>query len=169
MILHLIGTVSIISSDFSRKDGNNWFTMVPLKALLIKYELDIKFWKLVIFNCGFSTKVTCAFQLHENMKDLSQLNTLNLEKRHLLLLYWSDNGFKGIRHPSLKVDPCRYNTYRICSPLHCLVRLPSEESTQHVLCNKCSLVRLKCSRVNWVLHYSPFKPFRQSQRFNLRR
>ena len=35
----------------------------PLKLCLIKYQLDIPvfFLKLLIFICGFSTKVTCAF------------------------------------------------------------------------------------------------------------
>ena len=39
-------------------------------------ELDINVLilkKLIILNCGFSTKVTCSYLLQENMKDLSKL------------------------------------------------------------------------------------------------
>ena len=32
-----------------------------LKSFKGSNELDFSFWKLNIFNCGFSTKVTCAF------------------------------------------------------------------------------------------------------------
>ena len=38
---------------------------------LIKFELDkvdvLNFKKLIIFYCGFSTKVRCALQLQENI------------------------------------------------------------------------------------------------------
>ena len=37
------------------------FTTIPLKALSDKYELDIYifvYWKLIIFNRGFSTKLS---------------------------------------------------------------------------------------------------------------
>ena len=38
--------------------------------------------KTNFFNCGFSTKVTCAFPyLQENIKELSLLNTFKAEKQ----------------------------------------------------------------------------------------
>ena len=40
--------------------------LFPLKLFLIKYELDIvclKYRKIIIFHCGFPTKVTCVFLL----------------------------------------------------------------------------------------------------------
>ena len=66
------GTASLISSDPPCKDDNARFTTVPLKALSdqvyrIRYQC-LKFQKLIIFNCGFSSKVTCAFLLQENMR-----------------------------------------------------------------------------------------------------
>ena len=34
--------------------------------------------KQVIFDCGLSSRVTCAFKLQKNISELSELNTLNL-------------------------------------------------------------------------------------------
>ena len=63
---NLKGTVNVISSDPSGKDGN------AIKCL--------NFCKLFIFNCGFFTKVTCAFLLQENTLELSEINTLKPQK-----------------------------------------------------------------------------------------
>ena len=57
----LKGTVSGISSDPPRKDVNARFTTL------------FRICKLIIFNCGFSTKVACAFPLQENIKEFSEL------------------------------------------------------------------------------------------------
>ena len=48
---------------------------------------------MFIFNCGFSTKVTCAFLVQKNIQKLSKLNTIKPRKQH----YLSDKGLKGIR------------------------------------------------------------------------
>ena len=58
-------------------------------------ELDINVLilkKLIILNCGFSTKVTCSYLLQENMKDLSKLI---LENQLYLPHHWSDKDCKG--------------------------------------------------------------------------
>ena len=61
----------MIASDPICKDGNVRLTTVTFKArCLIKYELDMDvrlILKTDILNCGFSTKVTSAFLLQENM------------------------------------------------------------------------------------------------------
>ena len=46
-----------------------------LKPLTAKYELyiNILISKLIILNCDFSTKVTCAFLLQKNMYKISDL------------------------------------------------------------------------------------------------
>ena len=51
-----------------------WLYLI-YKVCLIKYEFDINgfnFEKKIIFNCGFSTKVTCVFLLRENIWELSE-------------------------------------------------------------------------------------------------
>ena len=63
-IPHLKGTVSVISSDSQCKDDNSQYPIHSgtLETCLIKYKLDINvscFFKLFIFFCGFSAKVTC--------------------------------------------------------------------------------------------------------------
>ena len=37
--------------------------------------LDFEFWKLIVFICDISTKVTCAFLASEAMEELSESNT----------------------------------------------------------------------------------------------
>jgi len=53
------------------KDENPWLTKVPLEALShqvwIRYQF-LWFWKLIIFNCGFSTKVTAEKKLSIRIK-----------------------------------------------------------------------------------------------------
>ena len=45
------------------------------------------------FNCGFSSKVTCAFLLQEN-KGIIRIKHLKTEKKErYLLYYWSNKGF----------------------------------------------------------------------------
>ena len=56
---------------------NATFTTVSFKALF-RYQY-LQLWKLVIFNCDFSVKVTCAFLLHENMQKLQNLTLLTLK------------------------------------------------------------------------------------------
>jgi len=55
----------VISSDPSCKDGNAWFTTVPLKALFDTVWIMYQWYnfRLIIFIRGFSTKETCAFLL----------------------------------------------------------------------------------------------------------
>ena len=57
---------NVVLTDSSYKDDNARFTTVPLKALAdqlwIRYQC-LSFRKLIIFNCRFYTKVTCAFLL----------------------------------------------------------------------------------------------------------
>ena len=58
---YINGTVSVISSYPPCKDVNARFTTVLLKALSDQVRiLDqyLKFGKLIVLNCGFSTKVT---------------------------------------------------------------------------------------------------------------
>ena len=43
--------MSVISSNLPYKDGNSWFKTVPLRAFLIKHELDIN--EFVTLNCSF--------------------------------------------------------------------------------------------------------------------
>ena len=59
------------------------------KLFLIKFELDIN----VIFHCGFSEKLTCAFLVYEKQYT-HRKNTLS-EKRRYLPHFWSDEWFKG--------------------------------------------------------------------------
>ena len=62
----LKGTVSVISSDPLGKDNNARFTTVPLKALSDQVWIGYPcfcFYKLFIFICGFSVKVTWALFL----------------------------------------------------------------------------------------------------------
>ena len=50
---------------------------------MIKYELDINVYnkKLIIFNCGFSTKVSYLFPMQENiLQDLKELKTFKPRK-----------------------------------------------------------------------------------------
>ena len=57
------------------------FIQVILPANLIKYELVINVFnfKMIIFNCGITTKVICAFLLHGiYIYNLSELNFVNL-------------------------------------------------------------------------------------------
>ena len=56
------GTVIPFSSDPPCKDGNGRFTTVPLKAVLIKQELDLLVFVSLnyFFICGFILKLTCA-------------------------------------------------------------------------------------------------------------
>ena len=59
--------------------------MLPLNALSDQVGIRFKysvFWKLFIFNCGFSTYVTSAFLLQENEYESLEFNT-----------YASDNIF----------------------------------------------------------------------------
>ena len=54
--------------------GSQRFPKVPLKLLSDEVRIRfqcLQFWKLFFFNSGFSTKVTCAFLLQENIKTLS--------------------------------------------------------------------------------------------------
>ena len=60
----LKGTVSVISSHPPWKDGNARFTTVTLKASSVQEWIRYPcfcFFKLFIFICDFSVKVTCAF------------------------------------------------------------------------------------------------------------
>ena len=70
-------------------------TQFTTMLCLIKYELYISMF--IIFNCGFSTKVSTEFPAQENMQKWSEFNTYKPRKvtSTLLLHYWSDNGFKG--------------------------------------------------------------------------
>ena len=82
--MQLEGIMSVISSD-PCKDGNARFTKVPLKACLIKYELDkhvlISLNNLFSF-CGFAAKLTCAFLVYKKKWRNSQNSKLfELEKQ----------------------------------------------------------------------------------------
>ena len=47
------------------------------------------------FNCGFFSKVTCAFLLQEN-KGIIRIKHLKTEKKERYLpYYWSNKGFTG--------------------------------------------------------------------------
>ena len=59
--------------------------------LLFGYLLG--YWK-PIFNWKFSTKVTCAFLLQENIKEFSEIITYKPWKQQYLPHYLSDTGFK---------------------------------------------------------------------------
>ena len=54
--IFLKGTVSIISSDLPCKNGNAWFTMLPLKALSDPDELEIKVFR---FLCESDLHISC--------------------------------------------------------------------------------------------------------------
>ena len=64
------GKLNKVHMTFVFKWGNVWFTTVPLKALSDQLSMLIILKKLIIFNYGFSTKVTCAFLLQENTYEL---------------------------------------------------------------------------------------------------
>ena len=66
-------------------------TQFTTMLCLIKYELDISM--LIIFNCGFSTKVSTEFPLQENMQKWSEFNTFKPRKATLSSKLL--NGFKG--------------------------------------------------------------------------
>ena len=56
--------MEIDRNDSPCKDGNAQFTIVPFKALSVQVcsrYLCYSFFKLFIFICGFSARVTCAF------------------------------------------------------------------------------------------------------------
>ena len=72
LIVTIKGTVSVISSDPFIKYDNVRFTMVHLKDLSDKVCLC--FFKLFIFICGFSGKITSC--LYKTMERLSELNTV---------------------------------------------------------------------------------------------
>ena len=55
----------------------------PLKLSLIKHELDI-LWKRTFFNCGLPTTLICAFLLHENIKEISEIITFKIKNRQFL-------------------------------------------------------------------------------------
>ena len=70
----------------------------PLKLCLIKYDLFINVynfenWLFSIW--GFSTKVTCAFLLQENMSELSKIKTCKLRKSQYLPNDGSKKVFNG--------------------------------------------------------------------------
>ena len=48
---------------------------------------------MTIFNCRYSTEVACVFLMQKNIKKLSELNTINLEKRQNISHYWLKIGF----------------------------------------------------------------------------
>ena len=55
---------------------NAWTSMLPLKALSIQVWIRYRclfFLSWLFFNCGFTTKVTCAFLLQENKEELPDL------------------------------------------------------------------------------------------------
>ena len=59
------------------KDGIVWFTAVLLNSLFIYVFIRIQclqFRKLIIINCGFSTKVSCHISTAGKKKELSKLN-----------------------------------------------------------------------------------------------
>ena len=161
MILHLKGTVSIISSYFSRKDCNNWFTMVSLKAL--SDQVWIRYQIFYFENWLFLT-------VDSLQKWLARISTEGKHEGFITIKHFKSRKTTSSTSPQSKSWMIRADLPYMQSFALSIVRLPSEESTQHVLCNKCTLARSQC-RVNWVLHYSPFKPLalRQSQRFILRR
>jgi len=53
----------------------------------IRYQC-YSFWKLIIFNCRFPTKVS--------EKKITEWNIINLEERQYLPHYWSDKGYRGL-------------------------------------------------------------------------
>ena len=60
----------------------------------IKYE-SLWFWKLIILNCGFFSRVTWAFLLQENiLVEWSEFNTVESRKATISPYYWSDKDFK---------------------------------------------------------------------------
>ena len=73
----------------------------PIHNCILKsfvYELNIRvynFTKWLLFDCGFSSKVTCAFRLQKDTSKLTELDTFKPKKRQYLSHYWSDKGFKG--------------------------------------------------------------------------
>ena len=95
------GTVSVISSNSSCIDDSARFTTVPLKPssdqACFRYRCFC-FFKLFIFVCGFSAKVTCAF-LAETIEKLIEINTFRVKKTMVsstFLIRLRFQGFRGI-------------------------------------------------------------------------
>jgi len=67
--------------------------MVPLKEMSdqvwLRYQC-LLYWKLIIFNRDFSTKVTSCISTAGHIKELKHLG-----KRQYLPHYWSNQGFTG--------------------------------------------------------------------------
>ena len=84
--LSLKGAVSVNTSDPPCKDSNARFTPVPQKVLSVQCSSlnqisKVCFFKLFIFTCGFSAKVTCAFLVYKKQSRNSQkINTFLVRK-----------------------------------------------------------------------------------------
>ena len=94
------------------------FITVPYKILSLEVSIRFLFGTLIIFNCGFSAKLTCAFLLHENIWDLSELNTPR--KKNNTFHIRSDTGLDGtVVNRALSSLHGKSLVIKLTSPLKC--------------------------------------------------
>ena len=98
-------TASVISSDPScAKTTMSYLERYHWKPCLMKCELDINVLVSVIFICGFSAKVTCAFLIYEKqwrLKNLTEINIFRVRKTTVSSTFLTGLRFQGYRCKSL--------------------------------------------------------------------
>ena len=101
----LKGTVRLISSDPPCKDGNAWYTTVPLKPFLINNVEDLKVFisdDFYMFSCCRNAQLTFV----EKPQPLKIC--FHNYKHWYLIRSWSNKAFNGttlcIRHCHLSID-----------------------------------------------------------------
>ena len=76
---------------------SQWYTYkLCLNQEWIRYQCK-QFWKLIIFHCGLSRKVTCTFCCRKTYWNYQNIHCtlVNLEKQQYPPQFWSYKGFKG--------------------------------------------------------------------------
>ena len=91
---------------------------------------------LIILHFGFSTKVTRAFLLQENLQELSEINTMHASQKN-------DNIFHIDDQMKVSREPWGIGIWHVCMEGHCTLNSPINDENKIKTLTKKNIILFK--------------------------